>query len=255
MEKIMLKGKTIIVTGTARGMGKKMAELFAENGANVIAHARIFSKEHTELCEELSERFGVKVIPIYFDLIDEQSLKEGIKDIRNYKLPIDGLVNNAGISHTSLIQMTKMEDLRHVFENNFFSHYNLTQYVIKLMQRNGGGSIVSISSSSALDMNPGLSAYACSKSALLCMTTTISRELANSGIRANTICPGVTATDMIATMNESIYEIQKKSAALSKIATVDDIANTALFLLSDLSKYITGQVIRVDGGVSEYDKR
>ena len=83
MEKIMLKGKTIIVTGTARGMGKKMAELFAENGANVIAHARIFCKEHTELCEELSERFGVKVIPIYFDLIDEQSLKEGIKDIRN----------------------------------------------------------------------------------------------------------------------------------------------------------------------------
>jgi len=255
MMRELLTGKTIIVTGSARGMGKKMIETFAENGANVFAHARTYNEEHEAFCKELCEKHGVMVIPVYFDLTDEEKVKEGVKLIRNYKLAITGLVNNAGVSHASLFQMTNMEDLRKVFENDFFAHFYFTQYVVKLMQRSGGGSIVSISSSSALDQNPGLSAYACAKSALSCMTTTISREMANLGIRANTICPGVTETDMISAMSDEIYNIQKNASALKKVASVEEIADTALFLLSDSSKYITGQVIRVDGGVTEYEKR
>jgi 3-oxoacyl-[acyl-carrier protein] reductase len=168
---------------------------------------------------------------------------------------IDGLVNNAGISNNSLFQMTSMEELKRQFDVNFFAPYVLTQYISKMMIRNKKGSIVSVSSSAALDGNSGKSAYGASKAALLTATLSISEELAGSGIRANVICPGVTETDMIGSMPEYIIEMQKEDAFLKKLGTTEDIANTAMFLLSDLSSYITGQIIRVDGGITEYSKR
>lgn len=251
----LLKSKNIVVTGTARGMGKQMVETFAENGANIFAHARIETKEHREFCKELEEKYGVQVIPLYFDLRNADAMKDAIKEIRATKLPIDGLVNNAGITYNSLFQMTNMEELRNQMEVNFFAPFLFTQYISKLMVRNKRGSIVSISSSAALDGNAGKSAYGASKAALLTMTMCISEELASSGIRANTICPGITATDMLSTMPDYIMDIQKEATFLKKMGTPGDIANTALYLLSDYSSYITGQVIRVDGGVTQYDKR
>ncbi len=251
----MLEGKTIVVTGTAKGMGRQMVQVFAENGANVFAHARTETDEHKNLCKDLSERNSVQVTPLYFDLRDVDAMKEAIKTIRGTKLPVDGLVNNAGITYNSLFQMTNMEELRNQMEVNFFAPFLFTQYISKLMVRNKKGSIVSISSSAALDGNSGKSAYGASKAALLTMTMCISEELAASGIRANVICPGVTATDMLSTMPDYIMDIQKEATFLKKVGTTADIANTALYLLSDYSSYITGQVIRVDGGVTQYDKR
>lgn len=254
MEKL-LKGKTVIVTGTTKGMGKHMVETFVENGACVIAHARTQTDTHVKFCRELEERYDVSVMPLYFDMRDTDAMKEAVKTIRETKSSIDGLVNNAGITFNSLFQMTKMEELRNQMEVNFFAPFLFTQYISKLMVRNKNGSIVSISSSAALDGNSGKSAYGASKAAILTMTMCISEELAASGIRANVICPGVTDTDMLSTLPDYILDLQKEAAFLKKIGTPADIANTAMYLLSDYSGYITGQVIRVDGGMTQYVKR
>lgn len=255
--KKLLEGKTVIVTGTARGMGREMITLFAENGANVFAHARNVTEEHDQYCADLVAKYSVKVVPVYFDLGDETQIKDGIKKIRTEKLPIDGLVNNAGISFNALAQMTRMDEMRKLFDVNFFGPYLLCQYISKIMIRNRGGSIVNISSSSAIDGNPGLSAYGASKAALICMTKCMAAEWGSGEhkIRVNAICPGVTQTDMISKMSETIYNIQLEASALKKIATPRDVANTALVLLSDLSDYITGQTISVDGGITLYNKR
>ena len=254
MEKI-LEGKNVIITGTAKGMGKQMVETFAANGANVFAHARTITDEHKLFCETLAMQHKVGVYPLYFDLRDFDAMKEAIKEIRSTKLPIDGLVNNAGITNNSLFLMTNMEELRNQMEVNFFAPFLLTQYISKLMIRNKKGSIVSISSSAALDGNSGKSAYGSSKAALLTMTLSISEELAASGIRANVICPGVTSTDMLSTMPDYIMDIQKEATFLKTIGEPEDIAKVAMYLISDYSSYITGQVIRVDGGVTQYAKR
>ncbi len=251
----MLKGKTVMVTGTSRGMGKAMVALFAENGANVIAHARARTDDHEKMCSDLSERFGVQVVPIYFDLKDQAAIKDSVKTVRKMFPAIDGLVNNAGITQNSLFQMTTMDDLREQFEVNFFSPYLLTQYISKLMVRQGKGSIVNIASSAGQDGNSGKSAYGSSKAALICMTKCISEELAQSGVRANAICPGIIETDMMGTIPDHVNEMQKKSSCLGRNGKENDIANVAMFLISDYSSYITGQTVRVDGGVLEYYKR
>ena len=254
MKKILAE-KNIIVTGTARGMGRQMVNTFASYGANVFAHARLDTSEHREYCEEVARKYGVSVTPVYFELTNSEEVKDAVKAIRSTKIPINGLVNNAGITYNALFQMTNMDELRKQYEVNFFGPFLLTQYISKLMVQNKSGSIVNISSSAAQDGNAGKSAYGSSKAALLTMTLSISEELAVSGIRANVICPGVTQTDMIATIPDYIMDIQKEAAFLKKTGTTSDIANTAAFLLSDYSSYITGQVIRVDGGVTEYSKR
>lgn len=251
----LLEGKTILVTGTARGMGHKMVEVFAANGANVIAHARKDSEEHRNFCREVSERDGVQIIPLYFELRNSDEIKDGIKEIRSTKLPVNGLVNNAGITYNALFQMTKIEELRNQFEVNFFAPFILAQYIVKLMMRSGGGSIVNVSSTAALDGNSGKSAYGSSKAALIAMTKSISEEMAPSGIRANVICPGITETDMIEHMHGYVFDMQKEDTFLKKVGETADVANMALFLLSDYSSYITGQVLRVDGGITQYSKR
>ncbi len=254
MKKI-LEGKTIVVTGTARGIGREMAAVFAGHGANVFAHARRQNDEHTARCRELESEYSVRVLPVYFDLTDPEQIKNAVKEIRGYKLTIDGLVNNAGVTNNSLFQMTGMDEVRNQMEANFFGPYLLTQYISKLMVRGKKGSIVGISSTAALDGNSGKSAYGASKAALLAMTLSISEELAASGIRANVICPGVTDTAMLETMPDYIMDIQKKATFLGTVGKPLDIANAAAYLLSDYASYITGQVIRVDGGVTQYEKR
>ncbi len=255
MMKKLLDGKTIIVSGTAKGIGYKMVETFAENGANVFALARTETENHNLYCDKLSKENDVRVIPIYFDLTDSEAMKDAVKIIRGEKLEIDGLVNNAGTTLTALFQMTSMEELRRVYETNFFSTFLFTQYISKLMVRNKKGSIVNISSIAALDGNSGKAAYGSSKAALISLTKTISEEMGPYGIRANVICPGVVKTPMLeANMHEYILNEEIEASALKEIGYPTDIANMALFLLSDDSSYISGQVFRVDGGITRRKK-
>ena len=248
MKKI-LEGKNIIVTGTARGMGRAMLDVFAANGASLWAHARTATPEFLEVCKSISEQYGVEVRPLCFDLTDYDAMKSAVKEIMRSKIPVDGLVNNAGITNNTLFLMTSEAVVRQQMEVNFFAPYLFTQQVAKLMLRNKKGSIVNTSSSAALDGNSGKSAYGASKAALITMTKAIAEEMGPSGIRANCIAPGITETSMLSTMPDYIIEDLKTSVDLRRAGKPEDIANTAAFLLSDLSSYITGQVIRVDGGM------
>ena len=193
---MLLKDKVAIVTGCNRGIGKSALEVFAKNGAKVWACVRKPDEEFFQYIADLSSQFDVVITPVYFDLEDTDAVKEGAKKILAAKEPIDVLVNNAGAISTSLFQMTPVKKLKEMFDVNLFSQMTFTQIIIKAMTRNGG-SIINISSSSAIECNEGRVAYSASKAALISFTKTISRELAKSNIRANAIAPGLTETDMM----------------------------------------------------------
>jgi 3-oxoacyl-[acyl-carrier protein] reductase len=246
---MLLKNKNAIITGTNRGIGRAMVEAFAANGATVWAHARKETEEFMGDMQQLAQKYQVEIRPIFFELTDYEAMKQSVKKIMSSKIPVDILVNNAGITYNALFQMSTEDNLRKQFEVNFFSVFLLTQYISKLMTRNKKGSIVNISSSAALDGNSGKSVYGASKAAVICMTNSIAAELGTSGIRANCIAPGITETDMLATMPTDVVKLAIETSDLRRGGRPSEIADTAVFLASDLSSYITGQVIRVDGGI------
>lgn len=249
MNQGMLLGKNVIITGTGRGIGRAMLDTFAENGANIWAHARTETPEFLSLLEKISERNNVTIQPLCFELTDQDEMKLAVKKIIESHVPIDALVNNAGVTHNALFQMTKIEIVRKQFETNYFAVYMFTQYITKLMVRQHYGNIVNIASTAGIDGNAGKSAYGASKAAVISMTKSIAEELGPSGIRANCIAPGITETEMLKDLSDGVIQKIKETADLRRAGKPLDIANVAAFLASDLSSYITGQVIRVDGGM------
>ena len=247
---MLLKHKTSIITGCNRGIGSRVLETFAQNGADVFACYRKKSDQIIDNCKNLSQKFGVKINPIFFDLRNNDELISAFQEITEKAENIDILVNNAGIIHTSLFQMTKIESYREIFEVNFFSYIDFTQKISKLMTRKKNGSIINISSSAAHEANIGRSAYASSKSSIEVLSKVISRELGRFNIRVNSIAPGLTETDMMkeSTPDQFLKDTLKR-ISLNRVANPNEIANVVLFLASDLSSYITGQTIRVDGGM------
>lgn len=247
---MLLKHKTSIITGCNRGIGLCILETFAQNGADIFACYRKKSDQIIDNCKNLSKKFSVKIYPVFFDLKNNDELKSAFQEISENTEGIDILVNNAGIIHTSLFQMTKIENYREIFEVNFFSYIDFTQRISKLMTRKKNGSIINISSSAAHEANIGRSAYASSKSSIEVLSKVISRELGRFNVRVNSIAPGLTETDM---MKESTPDQFLKDTlsrvSLNRVGNPKEIANVALFLASDLSSYITGQTIRVDGGM------
>lgn len=248
---MLLKDKNAVITGCARGIGKSILETFAQNGANIWACCRKPDEEFEKYIEALAKECEVTITPVYFDLADIEQIKAGMKTIMASKQKIDILVNNAGITFNALFQMSTLDKMREVFEINYFSQMMITQYIAKIMVKFGGGSIISISSTAALDANSGRSVYGASKAALLCSTKAISEELAEYNIRANTVAPGMTETDMVASsMTNELIQKTIDQIKLRRIGQPCEIANAVLFLASDMSSYITGQVLRVDGGLS-----
>ena len=247
---MLLQNKTAVVTGCNRGIGKKILEVFSANGATVFACVRNISEEFKSSIKEIEKNTKNKIIPIKFDLSNENQIKEAANSILSSNKSIDILINNAAMIHTAIFQMTSIKKLKEVFEIDFFSQTNFTQYILKSMMKNKKGSILYISSSSALDGNEGRSAYSSAKSALITQSKVLSRELGVHNIRVNTIAPGLTDTDMMKenTTQSTIKDVLSR-VSLRRTASTEEIANTALFLSSDLSSYITGQVIRVDGGM------
>jgi 3-oxoacyl-[acyl-carrier protein] reductase len=247
---MLLKGKNAIITGCARGIGRSMLEAFAANGANVWACARKPDPALEERAKALAAEHGVTVTPVYFDLADAAAMKAAFKTIMDTKRPVDALVNNAGITYNALFQMTSMEKTRELFEVNFFSQLAFTQLVVKLMVRQKAGSVVNVASTAALDANPGRGAYGASKAAVICMTRAMAHELAEHGVRANAIAPGITDTDMVgSSMTQATIDAVIAQTRLRRIGKPAEIAAAAVFLASDLSSYVTGEVLRVDGGL------
>lgn len=247
---MLLQGKNAMITGCARGIGRQMLIAFAQNGANVWACCRSESDEFNRFAAELSEKCSVWIKPLNFDVTDTAKMKQVIRTIMADKISIDVLVNNAGITYNALYQMTSIEKMRQVFEVNFFAQVSLTQYIVKCMVRQGSGNVINVSSSAALDANPGRTAYAASKAAVACMTRVMAHELAAQHIRVNAIAPGITDTDMVdASMTAAAIEGAVQQTRLKRIGQPSEIADAAVFLASDLSSYVTGEVLRVDGGL------
>lgn len=249
MVKSSLKNKWAVITGCAKGMGKASLVALAEQGVNILACIRKENPDFTDFIKNVASQHNVEIIPVYFDLEDQDAVKNGAKTIIQAKKPVSILLNDAGITYNALFLMTQMSEMRRVFEVNFFAPIYFSQYIVKIMQRNGGGSIINIASTAGIDGNPGRTAYGGSKAALICATKVMAHELGSANIRVNAIAPGMTDTGMLEG-NISAEIIQKEIGykPIKRLGLPQDIANTVLFLASDRSKYITGQVFRVDGG-------
>jgi 3-oxoacyl-[acyl-carrier protein] reductase len=247
---MLLKDKTAVVTGCNRGIGKKILEVFSANGATVFACVRKINEEFESFLKEIEKKFNNKIIPIEFDLNNENQIKDAANKILSTGKSVDILINNAASIHTAVFQMTTTKKLKEIFETDFFSHSLFTQYILKAMIKKKGGSILYVSSSSALDGNEGRSAYSAAKAAIISQAKVLSREVGVHNIRVNAIAPGLTDTDMMRknTSKEIVEEVASKTS-LRRVGKPEEIANVALMLSSELSSFITGQVIRVDGGM------
>ncbi|MDF7651461.1 SDR family oxidoreductase [Pantoea sp. Acro-805] len=246
---MLMQGKTVLITGCRRGIGKAIVETFAAHGADIYAHARCEDKTFMAEMEFLSQKYSVDILPVFFDLTDKTAMQSAVRKIIAQNTPIDAVINNAGVAENSLFQMTSETQLRNQFEVNFFSVYFFCQYMVKIMLKNKKGSLINIASTAAEDGNPGKSAYGASKAALVAMTQSIASEMGHCGIRANVISPGITDTDMLQTMQANVVEDAINKTSLKRAGRPSEVADLALYLASDLSGYITGQVIRVDGGL------
>ncbi len=245
---MLLKGKNAIVTGSNRGIGRAIVEAFARNGACVWAHARRNTPEFLADMAGIAADHGVEIWPVFFDLTDGDAMKTAAKEIVSSKREINVLVNNAGVAHGGLFQMTSMSAIRAVFDVNFFSALQLSQHIVRQLQKSGNGSIVNIASTSGLDLKAGNVAYGVSKAALAAATVTLAMELGASGIRVNAIAPGLTDTDMANLMEEKAGREMIESTVFKRLAKPREIADVAVFLASDMASFVTGQVLRVDGG-------
>lgn len=246
----MLKGKNAIITGTRRGIGHAVAEVFAANGANIWACARKPDDAFELDMRILADRYKVSVWPLFFDMTDESAMKEAIQMIRKQRINVDVLVNAAGVADESTsFQMTAIEKMRHVMDVNFFSVTLLTQYISRLMIKQNNGSIINIASVAGLDGEPAQYEYCASKAALIGGTRKLARELARWNIRVNAVAPGITATDMGNQIEDGLRNEILSKVMLKRVGKPEEIANAIAFLASDLASYITGQIIRVDGGI------
>jgi 3-oxoacyl-[acyl-carrier protein] reductase len=246
---MLLEGKNAVITGCLKGIGRSTMDLFAQNGANIWACCQYKDAEFEAHTRKLAADNNVWVTPVYFDFLDPEQIKTAAHTIRDSKQRIDILVNIAGMTHDALFHMTTMEQMKKVFEVNFFSQMLLTQYITKSMLKQKSGSVINISSISAIDGNPGQLSYTASKAAIIGATKTLSAELAGSGVRVNALAPGVIKTDMTEKMPAEVMAKFMAESDLKRMGQPAEVAEVILFLASDLSSYITGQVIRVDGGI------
>ena len=246
---MLLKNKTALITGANGGIGLSILKKFSENGADIIACTRSKNEKFEQLILDISKKNKNKITPIYFDLSKENEIGQAIEKISSISNKIEIVVNNAGINQVSLFQMTSIEKIKEIFDINFFSQLKLTQKLMKIMIKNKKGSIINISSNAAEECDAGRVGYASSKAALIAFTKVLSKELGSFNIRVNAIAPGLTNTKMMGKdVSRKVIEEAIKRVALKRPAEPEEISDVVMFLGSDLSSYISGEVIFVTGG-------
>ena len=244
----MLEGKVALITGAARGIGKAIALKFAEEGADVAFTDLVINEAAEETISEIAA-FGHKVKGYASNAANFDETHAVVEEILKDFGRIDILVNNAGITKDGLVMRMSEEQWDAVIAVNLKSAFNFIHAVIPQMSRQKGGSIINMASIAGQMGNPGQINYASSKAGLIAMAKTVAKEMGSRGIRANAIAPGFVVTEMTNALPEAVREEYIKSIPLKRGATVEEIANTALYLGSDLSSYVTGQVIAVNGGL------
>lgn len=246
---MLLNGKNIVVTGAEGGIGQAMVRLFIQNGAFVWACARAPKDDSSTMFADVEQAFPDKLIRLYADLSDDAAVRQLVLAIKKSGRPVHGLVNNAGcVSPNALFTMTSMQEIRRVFESNFFSAVTLTQLLLRLMIKNQDcdRSIVNISSIATTDCEFGQLEYVCSKSALSGMTRKLALELKPYGIRVNGVAPGLTSTSMIAGCDQHLKDQVIANSLHQRVGTPEEVARVVVFLLSDLSSGINGQELRIN---------
>ncbi|WP_205951969.1 SDR family NAD(P)-dependent oxidoreductase [Pantoea stewartii] len=246
---MLLAGKWAVITGCLQGIGKATLSTFAASGASVFACCQHEDADFTSFIRHLMDEHQVEIIPICFDLTNDESVKAAAQKIQKAKKSVEILVNIAGANFDALFPMMTHDQLQKTFTINLFSQLVFTQYMTRLMLRNKKGSIINISSISALDGNIGQLAYSASKAAWLAATKTLSAELGPQGIRVNAVAPGVISTQMTSVLPAEVMARQMARCELNRPGLPEEVATTLLWLASDKSSYVTGQIIRIDGGM------
>ncbi len=244
----MLKGKVALVTGGSRGIGEAIALELAKNGADIAINYRSNNEKAEKVLEGI-KGFGVKAIAIKADISKEEDVKYLIKNVENQLGKIDILVNNAGITKDNLVMRMKEEDWQQVMDVNLKGTFLCTKSVSRPMMKARYGKIINITSVVGIIGNPGQGNYSASKAGVIGFTKSMAKELGSRGIRVNAIAPGFIDTEMTDVLSEEIKETMLNGIPLMKFGNTKDIANLVVFLASERSDYITGQVINVDGGM------
>lgn len=244
----LLEGKVVIITGASRGIGKGIAEIFAKNGANVAFTYSSSASSAQELENELTA-LGVKAKGYQSNAADFNEAEKLVNDVLADFGTVDVLINNAGITKDNLLMRMSEEDFDAVIDINLKSVFNMTKAVQKTMLKNRSGSIINMSSVVGVKGNAGQANYAASKAGMIGFTKSIALELGSRNIRCNAIAPGFIETEMTAKLNEDVVKGWRESIPLKRGGSPEDVANVCVFLASDMSAYVTGQVINVDGGM------
>ena len=244
----MLDGRVALVTGAARGIGKAIALKFAAEGADVAFTDLVINEAAEETISEIAA-FGHKVKGYASNAANFDETHAVVEEILKDFGRIDILVNNAGITKDGLVMRMSEAQWDAVLAVNLKSAFNFIHAVVPQMARQRGGSIINMASIAGQMGNPGQVNYASSKAGLIAMAKSVAKEMGSRGIRANAIAPGYVITEMTNALPEAVREEYIKNIPLKRGATVEEIANTALYLASDLSSYVTGQVIAVNGGL------
>jgi 3-oxoacyl-[acyl-carrier protein] reductase len=244
----LLAGKVALITGASRGIGKGIAEVFAKNGANV-AFTYLSSVEKGEAFEKELAAYGIKAKGYRSDAADFKAAEALVTAVCADFGTIDVLVNNAGITRDTLLMRMSEQQWDEVINANLKSVFNLTKAVQKPMLKQRKGSIINMSSVVGVKGNAGQANYAASKAGIIGFTKSVALELGSRNIRSNAVAPGFIETEMTAALDEKVVQSWRESIPLKRGGTTEDVANLALFLASDMSAYITGQVINVCGGM------
>ena len=245
----LLTGKTALVTGAARGIGKAIALKFAQEGAN-IAFTDLVIDENGKATEAEIAAKGVKAKGYASNAADFAQTEEVVKAVKEEFGAIDILVNNAGITKDGLMLRMTEQQWDAVIGVNLKSAFNFIHAVIPVMMRQRGGSIINMASVVGVHGNAGQANYAASKAGMIALAKSVAQELGSRGIRANAIAPGFIMTAMTDALSDEVKAEWAKKIPLRRGGTPEDVANVATFLASDLSSYVTGQVIQVDGGMN-----
>ncbi len=240
----MLKGKTAVVTGAAKGIGKAVAIAFAKEGCNIVLnyHSSVSDDTINEI-----EEYGTRCMPVQGDVADFGFAAQLVKDIKKEFGTLDILVNNAGITRDMLLMRMSEEQFDQVINTNLKGTFNMVRHASSLMLKQRSGTIINMASVVGVTGNIGQANYAASKAGIIGLTKSAAKELAQRGITCNAIAPGFVETDMTDVLAEETKQEMLKAIPLKRYGTVDDIASAAIFLAKNT--YITGQVLNVDGGM------